>query len=477
MSAARRWLLCHEAREWAEAAKAALLEACPSECLWVDSLQALENALTDGWAYDLAFAGMDPHGLEALKLAARLRPGLPFLGLQIRVDEAAAEEWLGQGAADCLSLEAPVLLAHGIRRALAEAGTRAEREEARAASARLASMLRGVLEATSEGLLILDLAGRVVLYNRQLMAQCGFSEGVLAPMQAEDVIQFLMDHFQDPSAFLNEALRRNPAQEKGLEGLLTSAGGQTLEARLLTSRVGVEPAGRVLRFRDPPAPAAGMASGPREEALLRATSQRLAEPVGKLRNRVDLLAASSPLTEAQHRHLGAAEAALERMEELVARLAGPAPGKVRELQLNALLEAMRPRAEILLPRGIQFRFEPGEGLPPLSADPVQVEQVFLALFTNARDAGPRTVTLRTGALERSASGERRVFLEVEDDGSSPESGDWEQMFQPFFTTRKDALGLGLWTARRILALHGGSLTAEAVVPRGARFRAAWPAMH
>jgi signal transduction histidine kinase len=295
-------------------------------------------------------------------------------------------------------------------------------------------------------------------------------------MKVEVVLRFLMDQFQDPAAFLAEALHPKTPPEKGIEGILTSAGGRDLEARLMATRVKDAPGGQVLRVREasPPVPGDGGHAG--DEALLRAAARHLAAPVEKLANRLELLAATHPLNEAQRRHLAAACEALECLQALLDQFRGPAPGNVREVELNALLESLRPRSEALLPEGARLRLKPAAGPLPLAVDPAHVEHVVQALITNAGEASPSTLTLRTGSLPGAARSEGKVFLELEDDGHGLAAGVRAQLFRPFFTTRPGRPGLGLWRARSLLALYGGTLTAEPVVPRGTRFRAEWPAL-
>ena len=120
--------------------------------------------------------------------------------------------------------------------------------------------------------------------------------------------------------------------------------------------------------------------------------------------------------------------------------------------------------------GVSIEFSPAEVLPIVSGDLVQIQQVILNLLSNAILAaadGPsiRKVTVWTMAL---SSG--YVELGVHDSGRGIEDEDSARLFEPFFTTRPDGLGMGLAIARRIMDAHDGQLHAENDPAGGATFR-------
>jgi two-component system sensor kinase FixL len=101
-----------------------------------------------------------------------------------------------------------------------------------------------------------------------------------------------------------------------------------------------------------------------------------------------------------------------------------------------------------------------EGLPPVLGDRVQLQQVLLNLILNASDAmadratPDRRMTITTSLTEAGA-----VRLSVSDQGGGIPDGRLDQIFEPFVTTKKDGLGLGLAICRSIIAAHGGRLWA------------------
>lgn len=111
--------------------------------------------------------------------------------------------------------------------------------------------------------------------------------------------------------------------------------------------------------------------------------------------------------------------------------------------------------------------------PPVAADRVALQQVLLNLVVNAMDSmedtdDQRVVTLHTRA------GPATVELSVSDTGSGIPVADREKLFEAFFTTKPDGIGLGLAIARSIAEAHGGKIWAEANNGRGALFRLVLP---
>ena len=105
------------------------------------------------------------------------------------------------------------------------------------------------------------------------------------------------------------------------------------------------------------------------------------------------------------------------------------------------------------------------------ADPIEVEQVLLNLFLNARDA-----VGADGTIWVTVDGQgHEVLLSVADDGPGVPSELREWIFEPFHSTRTEGSGLGLSTVGRIVASIGGEVQVEARDGGGARFEVALPA--
>jgi PAS domain S-box-containing protein len=126
-------------------------------------------------------------------------------------------------------------------------------------------------------------------------------------------------------------------------------------------------------------------------------------------------------------------------------------------------------------RRVSLALELLDGLPPVLADRVQLQQVLLNLFTNAVDAmvsvvnRPRMLGVRCERLED------WVLISVQDSGTGIHPEHAERMFDAFFTTKPNGIGLGLPICRSIVESHGGRLSVSPVDPHGSVFQVTLPA--
>ena len=119
---------------------------------------------------------------------------------------------------------------------------------------------------------------------------------------------------------------------------------------------------------------------------------------------------------------------------------------------------------------VSVSLELDAGLPKILADKVQLQQVILNLLLNAFHAmkgcplDERRVVVRT-----EPDGDHRVIVAVRDRGVGLRSDELDKIFQPFYTTKNDGLGMGLAISRSIIEAHGGRLWAENNIDRARRF--------
>ncbi|QJW97391.1 sensor histidine kinase [Frigoriglobus tundricola] len=178
----------------------------------------------------------------------------------------------------------------------------------------------------------------------------------------------------------------------------------------------------------------------------------------------DLTAALGEIAEQSHR---AAE--IVRSMRRTVRRAQPDHGPV---DLNETVRAVvRLLDWSVRLAGVQVQLRLAEPLPPTHGDRVQLEQVAFNLLQNAiesiaaRGAGPRTVLIET------ASEGATVLVRVRDTGTGLVHP--ERVFERFYTTKTDGMGLGLAISRSAAEAHGGRLSARSV-EGGAEFTLALP---
>ncbi len=103
-------------------------------------------------------------------------------------------------------------------------------------------------------------------------------------------------------------------------------------------------------------------------------------------------------------------------------------------------------------------------------DPLRMRQVLANLLGNARQASPEGQAVTVRVTQR--NGHLEIAVRDRGDGIAP--GDEERIFEPFFTKHTRGTGLGLAVARRVVELHGGTLTAGNLAEGGAELRVSIP---
>ena len=164
-----------------------------------------------------------------------------------------------------------------------------------------------------------------------------------------------------------------------------------------------------------------------------------------------------------------------RASEVVARIRSllrKDPRSTEPLAINEVIEDVVAIARNdLVGKRVSLKMELGEGLPKVEADRVEIQQVMLNLMMNAVDAmrnvedGGRKLVIRTAKDESGGA-----LIEVQDSGIGIASENLERVFDAFYTTRKEGMGMGLSICRTIVEAHGGKLWAQANNDKGATFR-------
>jgi signal transduction histidine kinase len=144
---------------------------------------------------------------------------------------------------------------------------------------------------------------------------------------------------------------------------------------------------------------------------------------------------------------------------------------LRRIDLNELVARV---ARIVRPDAVAYSCEVetslAKDLPLIEGDPVQIQQVLVNLVSNALDAMRQTAPDRRKVeISTAGNGDNEVRLSVRDHGTGIRAEVQERLFDRFFTTKEQGLGMGLAIVRSIVESHGGDIQAENVADGGARF--------
>jgi len=172
--------------------------------------------------------------------------------------------------------------------------------------------------------------------------------------------------------------------------------------------------------------------------------------------------------------LAIASGEVDRISSLVNELLEFARPTKPQLQYENLSEIMDGMVLLISTevkkQNLEITTEYGENIPPVPIDREQIKQVFLNILLNATEAtdegGMVGVEIRTFATEKGA---RFVQVEIRDTGRGIPEEHLDNIFTPFFTTKKKGSGLGLSNAHQIIQEHGGTITVESRVGKGSSF--------
>ncbi|MGZ5179565.1 MAG: PAS domain S-box protein [Ramlibacter sp.] len=166
---------------------------------------------------------------------------------------------------------------------------------------------------------------------------------------------------------------------------------------------------------------------------------------------------------------------IQRIRALVRRQ----PPNMAMVGINQTIgEVLALAQQELRSNGIVLDRQLSDDLPPVLGDRIQLQQVLLNLIVNAIEAmntvrdRPRELTIASRQ-----DGPGGVLVQVRDTGPGLTREQADRLFEAFYTTKAEGLGIGLSISRSIVEAHGGCLSAERNVPHGAVFQLTLPATH
>lgn len=161
---------------------------------------------------------------------------------------------------------------------------------------------------------------------------------------------------------------------------------------------------------------------------------------------------------------------VSHIRALFSQAAGPRASSALGTLIGEVLELL---AEDLTRREVPLDIRLAEDLPRVVIDHVQIQQVFVNLLRNAMEAMADVDAARRELRVEISPDRDGVRIEVADTG--PGLADAERVFETFYTTKAEGMGMGLAICRSIVEAHGGRLWAENREPSGARFVFTLPA--
>jgi len=209
-------------------------------------------------------------------------------------------------------------------------------------------------------------------------------------------------------------------------------------------------------------------------------AHEIRNPLGVIKGSAEMLSRKVAQSEPLVAELaGYISSEVNRLNALVVRFldfARPSKLGLRPERISEIVDRALEASAASFPNAkVKIEREYATGVPEVQADSQLCEQVFVNLITNAFQAmDGREGTLRLSIAPEISNGEAGAGVVVEDSGSGVPPEMREQIFNPFFTSKKDGVGLGLSIVAKIVDDHRGTIRLENRSGSGARFHVFFP---
>jgi signal transduction histidine kinase len=351
--------------------------------------------------------------------------------------------------------------------------------------------LQATLESTADGILVVDLDGRMVKYNRRCAEMWRVPQELLSAGDARPIVEYVMGELKEPQQFIDKVYEVSGMTDAESFDILEFRDGRIFERFSRPQYLDGQSVGRVWSFRD--------VTRQRQLQDQLRQSQKL-EAIGQLAGGVahdfnNLLTVISG-----HVYVLLDETPENESLEEIRKAADRAASLTQQLLAFSRRQVLQPRVIVLrdvvkdilpmLRRLITENIELGAALTTESrvkADPGQLQQVIMNLALNARDAMPAGGRLTISVSEATIEDDKTfacvdvppgqyMVLTVRDTGVGMDTLTQARMFEPFFTTKGagKGTGLGLAMVYGIVAQSGGCIRVSSELGRGSVFEVYLP---
>lgn len=215
-----------------------------------------------------------------------------------------------------------------------------------------------------------------------------------------------------------------------------------------------------------------------------------------INGRADIALMDLDVTSNLFKHINEIKKAGARAENLTRQLLAFSRKQIyqpRIIKLNTIINGLNKMLKRLINESIKIRLFVNNDIPPIKADPGQIEQILINLVVNARDAimentchdAKMEICIETGEAvlddefvkgRPEAKKGRYVYFSVSDTGLGMDNETKENIFEPFFTTKPEGkgTGLGLSTVYGIVKQNSGFIYVYSELNKGSSFKIYWP---
>ena len=202
-------------------------------------------------------------------------------------------------------------------------------------------------------------------------------------------------------------------------------------------------------------------------------AHEIRNPLTSVKLNIQKVLEGNELEEIEKDHLSISQEGISHIENFIKELLNFT--RISELNLNRFAveqivdESLKMISDSLELKNIRLDKDFQEEVPEVFVDGDKLRQVFLNILRNACEAvdGGGKITISLSCLKDDSG--RKAKVEISDDGCGIPEEDWENIFEPFYTTKSSGIGLGLANARKIIEQHRGSIRVKRKEGKGACF--------
>ncbi len=208
-------------------------------------------------------------------------------------------------------------------------------------------------------------------------------------------------------------------------------------------------------------------------------AHEIRNPLTSVKLNIQKVMESDNLKEIEKDHLNISQEGISQIENFIKELLNftrvAELNKERFVVQDIIEETIKMMADTIALKRIQVKRQYEQNLPEVYVDGDKMRQVFLNILQNACEAVANGSRVRISVGKISINKSPKIQVEIADDGCGIPEEDWENIFEPFYTTKASGIGLGLANARKIVEQHQGTIRVKAKQGRGACFEIIIPA--
>lgn len=472
------------------------------DCL-MDAREGLNRILQQD-CYDIVLCDYRLSGLSALDILKEIKKNgrdLPFIVITVSGNEKIAVDLMKEGAYDYIVKDVSYedTLPAVIKRSIERYKMKKDKESVEMALREREAQYRSIFESATDAFLIFDLYGNIVEANPQACKMYGYSYEELTGLSGKKIVH--PDYYHLFEQFKRDVQKNN---EFCCESVDVCKDGSLLNIEIKGSKLSYKGRQHLLAvirdIREPKRAEKELKDAydklkETQEELIQSSkmaamgqlaagiSHELNQPLTGIKGFAQAvymdIDESDPLKEDISKIIEQSD----RMDKIIKNIrffARKSEFVLKEIEINQPIEnALMLLNEQLNVHNIHLEKSLAEGLPQIHADANQLQQVFLNLITNSRDAIDNLKRPEGGKITiKSLLSEDKKHVEVmfEDDGRGIPKENLEHIFNPFFTTKSPdgGMGIGLSIVYRIIENHKGGIEAKSEEGKGTKFKITLP---